>query len=347
MLLKQIILSNFRNFADEKFVFNPFLTIIIGENARGKTNLLESIYLISHGEGFRESREDELIKFEQKSSEVQAVFASGDENFLFHMMIKRTDVGVNKIFSLNKARKKYFQYQKETAKTVLFSPEQIEIMLGPPEKRRRYFDNLLSSFDIVYKKRLTNYENALRKRNKILGSYHNEKDLYEELIFWNTYLAEQASYLGHKRQRYVDFLNIHKKIDNKEFSIEYRKNEFNQKRLEENFELEKRYRKTVIGPQKDDFQISQKNESLKNLHHYGSRSEQRLAVIWLKFNEIKYFEEMFESKPLLLLDDIFSELDVKNKKLVIDLVKKYQTIVTTTEIELLELADVPKSIIKL
>ena len=347
MLLKQMILKNFRNFADEKFVFNPFLTIIIGENARGKTNLLESIYLISHGEGFRESREDELIKFEQKSSEVQAVFASGDENFLFQMMIKRTDVGVNKIFSLNKARKKYFQYQKETAKTVLFSPEQIEIMLGPPEKRRRYFDNLLSSFDIVYKKRLTNYENALRKRNKILGSYHNEKDLYEELTFWNAYLTEQASYLIQKRQQYVDFLNQHKRIDSKEFSIEYRKNEFNQKRLEENFELEKRYRKTVIGPQKDDFQISQKNESLKNLHHYGSRSEQRLAVIWLKFNEIKYFEEMFESKPLLLLDDIFSELDVKNKKLVIDLVKKYQTIVTTTEIELLELADVPKSIIKL
>ena len=347
MLLKQIILSNFRNFANEKFVFNPFLTIIIGENARGKTNLLESIYLISHGEGFRESREDELIKFEQSSSEVQAVFASGDENFLFQMMIKRTDVGVNKIFSLNKARKKYFQYQKETAKTVLFSPEQIEIMLGPPEKRRRYFDNLLSSFDIVYKKRLTNYENALRKRNKILGSYHNEKDLYEELTFWNAYLTEQASYLIQKRQQYVDFLNQHKRIDSKEFSIEYRKNEFNQKRLEENFELEKRYRKTVIGPQKDDFQISQKNESLKNLHHYGSRSEQRLAVIWLKFNEIKYFEEMFESKPLLLLDDIFSELDVKNKKLVIDLVKKYQTIITTTEVELLELADVPKSIITL
>ena len=347
MLLKQIILSNFRNFADEKFVFNPFLTIIVGENARGKTNLLESIYLISHGEGFRESREDELIKFEQSSSEVQAVFASGDENFLFQMMIKRTDVGVNKIFSLNKARKKYFQYQKETAKTVLFSPEQIEIMLGPPEKRRRYFDNLLGAFDIIYKKKLLNYENALRKRNKILGSYKDEKDLYEELTFWNTYLAEQASYLIQKRQEYADFLNIHNRIDSKEFSIEYRKNEFNQKRLEENFELEKRYRKTVIGPQKDDFQISQKNESSKNLHHYGSRSEQRLAVFWLKFNEIKFFEEMFKSKPLLLLDDIFSELDLKNRKLIIDLVKKYQTIVTTTEIELLELADVPKSIIKL
>ena len=347
MLLKQMILKNFRDFKEEKFTFNPFLTIIIGENARGKTNLLESIYLIFHGEGFRESREDELIKFKQSNSEVQGIFGSGDENFLFQIMMKRTVGGVDKIFSLNKAKKKYFQYQKETAKTVLFSPEQIEIMIGPPEKRRRYFDNLFGSFDLVYKKKLLNYENALRKRNKILGSYKNEEDLREELTFWNTYLEEHAYYLTQKRQNYVDFLNIHKRIDSKEFSIEYLKNEFNQKRLEENFELEKRYRKTVIGPQKDDFQISQKNESLRNLHHYGSRSEQRLAVFWLKFNEIKFFEGMFKSKPLLLLDDIFSELDVKNKKLVIDLVRKYQTIVTTTEVELLELADVPKSIIKL
>lgn len=347
MLLKQIILKNFRNFGDEKFNFNPFLTIIIGENAKGKTNLLEGIFLVVHGEGFRESKEEELIRFEQDQSDVQGIFASGDEDFLFQINIKKSGRGVDKIFSLNKSRRKYFQYQRETAKAILFSPEQIEIMSGPPEKRRRYFDTLLGSFDLVYKKKLMNYENALRRRNKILQTYKSEADLLEELKFWNTYLEENARYLAQKRQGYVDFLNEHNKINSKEFSIEYLKSELNKKRLEENFELEKRYRKTVIGPQKDDFQLSKKNESLKNLHHFGSRSEQRLAVFWLKFNEIKFLEETFKTKPLLLLDDIFSELDVKNKKLIIDLVKKYQTVVTTTEIELLELADVPKSIIKL
>ena len=347
MLLKQIILKNFRNFGDEKFNFNPFLTIIIGENAKGKTNLLEGIFLIVYGEGFRESKEEELIRFEQDQSDVQGIFASGDENFLFQIGIKKSGRGVDKIFSLNKSRRKYFQYQRETAKAILFSPEQIEIMNGPPEKRRRYFDTLLGSFDLVYKKKLRNYENALRRRNKILQTYKNEADLLEELKFWNTYLEENAGYLVQKRQDYIDFLNEHNKINSKEFSIEYLKSELNKKRLEENFELEKRYRRTVIGPQKDDFQLSQKDESLKNLHHFGSRSEQRLGVFWLKLNEIKFLEEAFKTKPLLLLDDIFSELDVKNKKLVIDLVKKYQTVVTTTEIELLELADVPKSIIKL
>ena len=110
MLLKQIILKNFRNFGDEKFNFNPFLTIIIGENAKGKTNLLEGIFLIVYGEGFRESKEEELIRFEQDQSDVQGIFASGDEDFLFQIGIKKSGRGVDKIFSLNKSRRKYFQY---------------------------------------------------------------------------------------------------------------------------------------------------------------------------------------------------------------------------------------------
>src|SRR3989344_9099124 len=101
MLLKQIIVRNFRNFADESFSFNSFLTIIIGENARGKTNLLEAIYLTTQGEGFRETREDELIKFGQNQSIIQGMFAAGDSDFLFQVSIKRTDIGVDKIFSIN------------------------------------------------------------------------------------------------------------------------------------------------------------------------------------------------------------------------------------------------------
>lgn len=347
MLLKQILLKNFRNFAIEKFTFNPFLTIIVAENAKGKTNLLEAIYLTIHGEGFRESREEELIKFDEINAEVQATFGSGDESFTFQVNLKKISEGVEKIFSLNKSRKKYYQYQKETPKAVLFSPEQIEIITGSPERRRKYFDQLISSYDVEYKKRLVNYENALRKRNKIFQIYKNETSLKEELPFWNRYLEENGTYLTAKRQEYAEFLNKHKNIDNKEFLIDYLKDEFSQKRLEEHFEEERRYRRTVIGPQRDDLQISQKAKKWQNIHHFGSRSEQRLAVFWLKLNEIKFIEDLFDIKPLLLLDDIFSELDLKNKKLIIDLVKKYQTLVTTTEIELLDIVDMPKSIITL
>ncbi|OGK47847.1 hypothetical protein A2963_03270 [Candidatus Roizmanbacteria bacterium RIFCSPLOWO2_01_FULL_40_13] len=347
MLLKKIHLKNFRNFGEEKFNFNPFLTIIIGENARGKTNLLEAVYLTSQSVGFRESREEELIKFAENIANIQAEYISTDSNFEFRVDFNKSDSTVRKVFSINGVKKRQYQYQEEVTKVVLFSPEQIEIMTGSPDKRRKYFNTLLSSTNYLYKKHLNNYEQALRKRNKILERFKYEQGFEDELIYWDDYLEKQAIYLVEKRQSYLDFLNKNNKIDSKSFSISYLKNVFNKKKLEEYFDLERRIKKTMIGPQKDDFQISEVDNSEKNLHRFGSRSEQRLAVFWLKFNEIKYLEQIYGYRPLLLLDDIFSELDLRNKKLVIDLVKKYQTIVTTTEIKLLELADVPKSIIKL
>ena len=347
MLLKQLILKDFRNFDEGNFQFNPFLTIIIGENAKGKTNLLEAIYFIAFGVGFRESREEELVRLDKISCHVEGIFSVGDQNFSFEIRIK-TGGAVEKTFTINRTKKKFFAYQEEVTKAVLFSPQQIELMTGSPEVRRKYFDRFLSSGDLEYKKRLTNYENALRKRNKVLETYRNDEQLKEELAFWNTYLEEQAIYVAGRRDAYCEFLNKNKKIDNKEFSIKYLKNELTKDKLKEMFEVEKRYRRTLIGPQKDDFAIYEETDHIsKNLHHFGSRSEQRLGVFWLKLNEIGYLEKIFGKRPILLLDDIFSELDAKNKKLILDLIKKHQTVVTTTEIELLDLVNVPKSIIKL
>ena len=221
-------------------------------------------------------------------------------------------------------------------------------MTGSPDKRRKYFDSIIREFDIEYKKKLANYEIALRKRNKILETHFDEIQLRKEIAFWNDYLEEHAKYITAKREEYLRFLNNHTKIDDREFTIEYIKNEFTRARSEEKFDLERRIRKTVIGPQKDDFQVFQANgKTRKNIQHYGSRSEQRLAIFWLKLNETLFVEERLGMKPILLLDDVFSELDGKNKKLVIDLIKKYQTVVTTTEPELIELTDMRKSVIRL
>jgi DNA replication and repair protein RecF len=348
MILKQISLKNFRHFENQEFGFNPFLTIIIGENARGKTNLLEAIYFIVNGIGFRESREEELLRWNVNNGEVAGVFKSGDELINFNIHLRKNDYLIDKIYLLNKTKKKHWQYLKETTKTVLFSPENIEIIIGTPEVRRNYFNRLISIYDPEYKKRLINYENALRKRNKILEVHQEENKLKEQLVFWNNYLEQQAIYLTSKRQAYVDFLNKHQQLDSLRYSLVYLKNEFSKKRAEDVFQTELRYRRTIIGPQKDDFQVEELVKDFKkNLQHFGSRSEQRLAVFWLKLNEILFYEESFSGKPILLLDDIFSELDHKNKKLVLDLIRKYQTIITTTENELLELIDIPKSVIEL
>ncbi len=348
MILKKIDLKNFRNFSEKSFIFNPLLTIVIGENARGKTNLLESIYVGIHGYGFRESREEELLMFDTLNASITTEFGSEDNSYSFAVLLKKKDGITQKLFTLNKSKKKFFQYYRETPKAVLFSPEQIDIIVGAPDVRRIYFNKLISSYDFEYKKRLVNYENALRKRNKILESHSFDRDLYDELSFWNDYLEKEARYLTQKRQAHVDFLNENQKIDNKEFSIEYLKNEFSKERLKEKFEDEKKYRRTLIGPQKDEFQIFQSAQGKrKNIHHFGSRSEQRMGVFWLKLNEVNYLEMTQKIKPIVLLDDVFSELDVKNKKLIFQLIKNYQTVITTTEDELIDLIDMQNSIIRL
>jgi len=347
MLLKQVTFHNFRNFEKEIFIINPFLTIVIGENARGKTNLLEGIHVVLHGEGFRESKEEELIGIDNESGFVEGIFGEKDEKNIYRVSFGKKDEGVDKYFFVNKTKKRHILYLQEQIKAVLFSPEQIDIIIGPPGIRREYFDKLLTFYNYEYKKKLDNYGNALRRRNKVLEKHYDENQLKEELEFWNSYLIQQAEYITKKRKEYIDYLNKNQKLDAKEFSIEYIKNEFTVKRLEDFFEEEKRWRRTLIGPQKDDFQIFLKGKFKKNIHHYGSRSEQRMAVFWLKMNEIRYYEETREKKPILLFDDIFSELDVHNKKIILDLIKNYQTVVTTTEHEVIDLAEVPNTIIRL
>jgi DNA replication and repair protein RecF len=343
MLLQKISLHNFRNFKKEIFEFSPHLTLIVGENARGKTNLLESIHCIANGIGYRETEEEELVRIGEEILEARGVFQSDEKKYEFQIIFQRKEKGIVRNFFFNKAPKKLFLYQQETTKVVLFSPEQISIITGTPEKRRNYFDKIISSYDYEYKKRLHNLESALYKRNKILECYKNIEELKEDLVFWNGYIIEQATYITQKRQGYIDFLNIHNKVDSKEFHINYVKNKITHERLEEYFEKEIRYRRTQIGPQKDDFILFQD----KDLHKFGSRSEQRLGIFWLKLNEIKFYEKIFKKKPIILLDDIFSELDKKNKKLVLNLIKNYQTIITATEEEMFEKVEVEKRIIRL
>ncbi len=351
MLLKSVHFHHFRNFKVGTYSFNPFLTVVVGENARGKTNILEGIHFLITGQGFREEKEEELIHLGQNDSYVEGIFNLGDDDFTFKVALTKRQATVEKLFYVNKTRKKHFQYLPEQTKTVLFAPEQIEIIIGAPSIRRDYFNRLIASYDPEYKKRLANYDNALRRRNKILETHHDENQLREELVFWNDYLITQAEYLTKKRREYTDFLNKHQKLDSKEFYIKYEKNEFTADRSNAVFAEERRWRRTIIGPQKDDFQIYLKDNPPaggdKNIHHYGSRSEQRMAVFWLKMNEIHYYEDTRKKKPVLLLDDVFSELDLHNRKIVLDLVKKYQTILTTTEPEILDLTEVPKTVIQL
>lgn len=348
MVLQNIRLNQFRNFPLATHSIHELLTIIIGENARGKTNLLEAIFFSINGSGFRESKEQELILWEKDNAFVESIFKDKDSTISFQVFLHLRGEVVEKKFTVNKSKKTHKQYQEYQTKAVLFAPEHINIISGSPDKRREYFNKTIALFDLEYKRKLTNYEHALRKRNKVLEHHKDVRTLQEELIFWNEYLEEQAKYITAKRREYVDYLNEHKKIDNRLFEIEYKKNILTKELLQFEFDNERRWRKTLIGPQKDDFIISLIEDTVKeNIHLFGSRSEQRLGVFWLKLNEIQFLETFFKQKPILLLDDVFSELDVKNKKLVLELVTTYQTVLTTTEDELLHFPTIEHSIIRI
>ena len=348
MILKQIYLTNFRNFTQSDFSFSPYLTLIIGENARGKTSLLEAIFSSVYGTGFRETREIELIRWDDDDALVESSYDDHDQNTLFQVhMQKSSETTVRKAYYVNKTGKSSNQYRALQTQAVLFAPEQIQIITGSPSRRRRYFDEVISAVDREYKKKLRYFENALRRRNKILEHYEDELKLFEELKFWDHYLIEHGSYISQERDEYINYLNHHPAVNGKKFSVTYEQDLFSEERLNEIKKREYRFRKTLIGPQKDDFTFNLHVPQEKNVNLYGSRSEQRMAIFWLKLNELSYFEDHTQMKPLLLLDDIFSELDEHNRELVMNMIKDHQTIATTTEEEVTDLAEMPEEVIRL
>lgn len=347
MILQNLVLYHFRNRTDGSFNLSPHLTVLLGENARGKTNLLEAVYFLINGTGFRESREEELMMMGENEAMVEGRFVMGKNKSDFKIHLQKKGISVEKTYFMERAKKKHAQYLADQTKAILFTPEQIEIINGSPDLRRDYFNKIISYYNVDYKKKLINLENALRRRNKVLEHTKDDINLREELSFWNKYVVDQSTYITKIRQEYVNYLNCHKKLDHKSFSITYLKNEATLERFEEYFFQEKKWRRTLIGPQKDDFQIFLETDTEKNVHHYGSRSEQRLAIFWLKMNEITYYENTFHKPPLLLLDDVFSEFDKANKLMIGELIKKYQTILTTTEDETIDRINIPKKIIKL
>ena len=341
MILKSISFYHFRNFDKKQFVINSRLTAIFGNNAQGKTNLLEGIYFILKGEGFREKKEEQLIKFIEKTGYVEAKLEDQKNKDISNLRIDLTinDFGLNKTYFLEKTKKGRYSYLKNLTSVVLFSPEQIEIIDRTMSIRREYFDKFLSGIDPEYKKHLVNYSQALRKRNKILEFNANNTNVDQSLEFWNKYLIDQGAYLIEKRTEYIKYLNSNKNIDSKEFLIEYKESSLSLDRFEEYLPKELLIRKTLIGPHRDEYHIFLINKSTekKDVHMYGSRSEQRLSLFWLKINELKYLEDFFKNKPILLLDDIFSELDHNNQKLIFNLIGNYQTVITSTEKELVKL----------
>lgn len=329
MFIKRILLRGFRNIEEKQIEFSETLTVIVGENAKGKTNILEGVYCGVNGVGFRESREEELIQIGKEIFQIDLIEQGKQKKSQFRIILQKENKGesVLKLYFIELAKKTHRQYVQEQTRTVLFTPEHIEIITGSPEKRRSYLDKGIEVFNFAYKNHLHNYTHALRRRNKLLEQRKSD----DEIVFWDEYLEKEGAFISDAREQYISFLNTHPRLDGKTFSVVYIPNRFTKQKLQEVRELEQKTRKTAIGPQKDDFSIHLKGKLDKDIHRFGSRSEQRLAIFWLKMNEITLCVEKLEIVPVLLLDDVFSEFDHENKERILRLIEKHQTIMTTTE----------------
>jgi len=333
MILQSLSLENFRCHRQTKTLeFADSTTIITGENARGKTTLLEAVYMLSRGRGFREDEEIELLSFGQEHGYVEGEYKVDNTTTKSSITYQRVGDSLTKRYILGKTPVGLIRYRRAQTPVVLFAPHQIDIIVHGPSYRREYLDSVILAVDPTYTKVIREYESALRKRNALLEDYTSIDALRKEIIFWNEYLVKRATVITEARTKFIDYLNAHAQFAGRTFHVTYLANEMTIARLEERFHVEAAAHRTLIGPQKDDIEIMIRGDRGDiSAHTYASRSQQRLTLLYLKMHELDYVSEHLNDKPILLLDDVYSEFDGANRHLISSLIPHYQTIVTTTE----------------
>lgn len=342
MILEELNLFNFRNLTKQKLKFTDGINVLYGDNAQGKTNLLEAIYLLSTSKSFRARTDHELITWGEERSKI-----SGKASFLeIELVITKT----KKVLRINKQEKRLTDLIGSFL-TVLFTPEDIEIVSGSPDKRRKFLDQLGSNLSREYLLSLVKFNRVLRSRNQLLWQIKQGNN--RDLAVWDEQLAAQAVTLWQFRFELIVLLQeklrlLSKKLLGGELKLVYatQARADTDKKMEEGFlkdlsqlrgeEIQKGL--TLIGPQRDDFKIlietEEQNKVIsKDLNIYGSRGEQRAASLALKLSEIEIIEKEKKVRPVLLLDDVLGELDQNHQKLLLQQLKKGQSFLTTTSIE--------------
>lgn len=338
MRVKSLELNNFRSYKKTKFDFFD-ITIIVGKNTIGKTNILEALHMLTTGKSFRAEKDIDTVALFSDFARIDAQITDEQETTQLSLLLVKKPASFSKRFLINGVGRRQSEF-KTFLPTVLFAPNDLEIISDSPSYRRRYFDSILFQANASYKRANTIYEKAIKQRNRLLHSVKaGERNFNsKEFEYWNNLLLENGKTITQKRSDYVEYLNSAKK-NVFDFHIQYDKSEFSQERIEKYQQAELAAGVTLIGPQRDDFLLFYKN-GLK-IAEYASRGEQRLTILQLKLLEIEFLKTALGKNPVLLLDDIYSELDADNIALVTNLLPHQQTIITTTHLNF-----IPKNILK-
>ena len=341
MLIKKIKLQDFRNYEELELDFNNNVNLILGQNAQGKTNLLESIYVTSIGKSFRTSRDNEMIRFGSEFGKVYVETLKDDFDGSVEIVI---DKNSRKFVKVDGVKIKKTSELLKNVYIVIFSPEDLKIVKDEPEKRRKFIDRELCQIKPSYYDNLSNYKKVLLQRNTYLKENYIDQGI---LDIWDMQLARFGAAIMHQRRNFTEKINkissgIHSSItegrENLKIiyapNIEFRESlkeqeEYFYDLLKKSYDNDLRQRTTTKGPHKDDLEFFINDV---NVRSFGSQGQQRTAALSLKLAEISIIEEETGEKPILLLDDVMSELDSSRQEFLIKSLADIQLFVTTTEI---------------
>lgn len=337
MKISELRLTNFRNHKKLRLDLDYDIVLLTGPNGAGKTNILEAIYALSTGKSVKAKYDRDMINYTAQFSTAGADIENSSGKYLLEMQVIKEDDFSNissKKTKVNKVPKSLASFSG-IFNSVMFSPEDLNIITGSPSERRKYMDAILVQTDKNYKRNVAAYLKAVRQRNKILEKIAEENRGWDEIEYWTKKCLEHGTYIQKQRVKLFDYFN--KKLPgaieklngkNTEVDIKYLMNEISDERLKKHEDNEIHAKTTLVGPHRDDFCIFHKNH---NLAEFGSRGEQRSVMLALKLCEINYIEQENEERPVLLLDDIFSELDEDHRSSVFNILEQQQTIITSTE----------------
>ena len=337
MIIKSIELANYRNYDSLQLSFDKGVNILYGDNAQGKTNVLEAIYISATTKSHKGSKDKEIIKFEQEESHIRSIIERHELEYRIDMHLRQYKT---KGIAINGQKIKKASELIGLLNVVFFSPEDLSIIKNGPSERRRFIDMELCQLDKTYLYNLNQYNKILNNRNKLLKDIYFNPGLKDTLDIWDEQLVMYGSQIIKRRAAFIEELNgiiydIHRKLsgEREELFIAYEPDieaEFFEAKVRANRERDLKLPQTSAGPHKDDciFKIGD-----CDIRKFGSQGQQRTAALSLKLSEIELVKRVTKDTPVLLLDDVLSELDSNRQNHLLNSIGDIQTIITCTGLD--------------
>ena len=337
MIIKSLELSDFRNYETLSISFDKGTNILFGDNAQGKTNILEAIYVSATTKSHKGSKDKEIINFNKEEAHIRTYLEKEDVEYRVDMHLRKNK---SKGIAIDGQKIKKAADLLGLLNDVFFSPEDLSIIKNGPAERRRFADMELCQLDSFYLYNLNNYNKIINQRNKLLKDMYFNQNLKETLNIWDSQLVSYGSKIIEKREAFAKQLcemigDIHKKLSGgkEELIVNYepdvKVDDFELK-MKENQEKDIRFKLTSTGPHRDDFSFLVNEIDIRK---YGSQGQQRTAALSLKLSEIELVKKITKDTPLLLLDDVLSELDSNRQNYLLNSIGDIQTIITCTGLD--------------